>query len=98
MASCDPFDVPFTGSAQDLFVKISALIHQHGGTISGGPSGGAFSVPVPYLKEVAGTFSISGQICTITITQRSFFLACSTIESFIKSHINSVEAAAITDF
>jgi len=98
MASCNPFNVDFSGSAQDLFNKISTLIHQHGGTISGGPSGGAFSVPVPVLGTVAGTFSVSGQICTIHVTQRSFFLACSVIESFVKSNIPTVEKTAITDF
>ena len=98
MASCSPFDVDFSGSAQDLFNKISALIHQHGGSISGGPSGGSFSVPVPVFGTVAGTFSVSGQTCTIHITQRSFFLPCSTIESFVKSNIPSVEKTAVTDF
>ncbi len=98
MASCNPFKVDFSGSAQDLFNKISTLIHQHGGTISGGPSGGTFSVQVPVFGTVAGTFSVSGQTCTIHITQRSFLLPCSTIESFVKSHIPTVEKAEITDF
>ncbi len=98
MASCDPFSIDFSGSAQDLFNKISTLIHQHGGTVSGGPSGGTFSVPVPVFGKVAGTFSTSGQTCTIHITERSFFLACATIESFLKSNIPTIETAAITDF
>jgi hypothetical protein len=98
MASCNPFGVNFSGSAQDLFNKISILIHQHGGAISGGPSGGVFSVPVPVFGTVAGTFSISGQTCTIHVTQRSLFLACGVIESFIKSNIPVVEKVAITDF
>ena len=98
MASCDPFSVDFHGSAQDLFNKISTLIHQHGGSVSGGPSGGTFSVPVPVFGTVAGTFSVSGQRCTIHITQRSFFLACGIIENFVRSNIPTVEATAITAF
>jgi hypothetical protein len=80
MASCDPFSVPFSGSAQDLFNKISLLIHQHGGNISGGPSGGAFSVPVPVFGTVAGTFTVAGQRCPVHVTERSFFLPCSRRE------------------
>ncbi|MEJ2043452.1 MAG: hypothetical protein P8X74_02795 [Reinekea sp.] len=98
MASCSPFKIDFSGNAQELFNKISTLMHQHEGTVSGGPSGGAFTVPIPVFGKVAGTFSISGQTCTIHVTQRSFFLPCGTIESAIKSHIPAVEKAAITDF
>lgn len=98
MASCDPFKVDFSGSAQDLFNKISGLIHQHDGTISGGPSGGSFSVPIPVFGKVSGTFSVSGQTCTIHITQRSFFLPCGTIESFVRSNVPTVEETAITEF
>lgn len=98
MASCDPFDVVFSGSAQNLFNKISALIHQHGGTVSGGPSGGEFSVPVPVFGTVAGIFSVAGQTCTIHVTQRSFFLPCSTIESFVRSNIPTVQATKMEDF
>jgi hypothetical protein len=98
MASCKPFDVEFSGSGQDLFNKVSTLVHQHSGTISGGPSGGSFSVPASVFGTIAGTFSISGQTCTVHITKRSFVLPCGTIESFIKSHIPKVVKAAITDF
>lgn len=98
MASCNPFDVEFSGSAQELFNKVAVLIHQHGGTISGGPSGGSFSVPVPVFGVVAGTFSVSGQDCTVHITQRSFFLACGIIESFVRGNIPAVEETALTAF
>ncbi len=98
MASCKPFSVKFSGSAQELFTKIAALIHDHGGTITGGPSGGAFSVPVPVLGAVAGAFSVSGQKIEIHITKRSIFLACGTIEKFVKDHIPTVQKTAIADF
>ena len=84
----------FTGSAQELFVKIATMIHEHGGTITGGPSGGAFTVGTP-LGPVAGTFMVSGQTCTITITQRPFLLPCSVIQNFIKSHLPAVAQAQL---
>lgn len=96
MASCPPFSVEFTGSAQELFVKIATMIHEHGGTITGGPSGGAFTVGSP-LGTVAGTFMVSGQTCTITITQRPFLLPCSVIQNFIKSHLPAVAQAQFSD-
>jgi hypothetical protein len=98
MASCDPFAINFSGDPQDLFNKISTLVHQHGGMISGGPTAGTVSVPVPVFGTVAGTYSVAGQTCTIHITQRSFFLPCETIKSFLESQLPAVEAAAITDF
>lgn len=55
MASCSPFKVDFSGSAHDLLVKVSHLIHGHGGKISGGETRGSFSVPVPVSGTVAGT-------------------------------------------
>jgi hypothetical protein len=91
MASCDPFDVHFAGDAQGLYDKIAALIHQHGGTISGDTSHGSVSVPVPVFGTVEATYSVSGQTCTIHVTQRSFFLPCGTIESFVKGHVPTVE-------
>lgn len=98
MASCSPFGVQFSGSAQDLYTKIETLIHQHGGSINGDASGGKFSVPVPVFGTVEGTYSVSGQTCTIHITKRSFFLPCSTIENFVKNHIPTVVATAMADF
>lgn len=98
MASCDPFSVEFSGSAQDLFNKTSVLVHQHDGSISGGPSGGAFSVQVPIFGTVAGTFSVAGQLFTVHVTQRSFFLACGIIESFVRSNVPTIETTAISAF
>lgn len=71
MSSCNPFSVNFSGSSQDLFNKVSSLIHQHNGTITGSPTGGTFSVPIPVFGVVAGTFDVSGQTCKIHVTQRS---------------------------
>ena len=96
MASCSPFRVDFTGSAQDLFIKIATMIHDHGGTITGGPSGGAFTVGTP-LGTVSDTFTVSSQTCTITITQRPFLLPCSVIQNFIKRHLPAVAQAQVGD-
>lgn len=93
MPSCKPFDVAFTGSAEDLFDTISTVIQNNGGTISGTPSGGTVSIRLPALGQVAGTFSVSGQTCTIHITKRRFFLPCGTIQSFLRSQVPNLGTA-----
>ncbi|CAM3549175.1 hypothetical protein [Paracidovorax anthurii] len=70
------------------------MIHDHGGTITGGPSGGAFSVDTP-LGSVAGTFMVSGQSCTIT--KRPFILPCKVIENFIRNNLPTVAQAQFAD-
>lgn len=93
---CD-FSVQFKGSAEELFKKVKKLVEQHHGVIHGDARSGSFSVPVPIFGTVAGNYSISGQTCKICITQKSFFLACSVIESFVKSQIPAVANAAMED-
>lgn len=93
---CD-FSIPFGGSAEDLYKKVKRLVEQHHGVIHGDAKSGSFSVPVPVFGTVAGNYSISGQTCKICITQKSFFLACGTIESFIKANIPKVESAAMDE-
>ncbi len=97
MASCSPFTVDFSGSAEDLYKKISKLIHKHGGKIKGDDKSGTFSVPVSVFGTVKGSYKVSGQRVTITITDRSFFLPCGTIEDFVKSHVPKVVAAEISE-
>jgi len=98
MASCSPFKIEFSGSSQDLHKKVETLVKQHGGTIEGDPAGGKFSIPIPVFGVVAGTYQVTKQTCTIHITNRSFFLACGTIEKFIKSHIPTVAKTSEAEF
>ena len=97
MAACDPFKISFQGSAEELFEKIKKLVQENGGTISGNSSGGSLSVSTP-VGKVDADYSVSGQECTITITKKPFLLSCSAIESFIKGHIPSVDAADMDEF
>ncbi len=96
MASCSPFSIKFSGSASELFQKITSLMKSHGGSVSGDETKGTFSVPTP-IGAIAGTYAISGQECTIHITQRSFFLPCKTIKSFIEDNIPKVQKADIAE-
>lgn len=96
MASCDPFTVDFQGSAEDLFTKVSALVHDHNGRITGGPAGGAISVSTP-VGSIDAKYTIDGQVLTATVTKRPFFLPCSAIQSFVRSNVSTVEATALAE-
>ena len=98
MSSCSPFGVPFSGSAQDLYDKLVALIHQAGGTITGDASSGSFDLPVPPLGHAKGTYTISGQTLTIHVTSKSILLSCSAIAKYVKDHLPRVEETDIADF
>lgn len=97
MPSCSPMTISFSGSSQDLVNKISLLINQHGGTISGGAAGGAFAISLSPFGTIKGTFSIVGQACTVIITERSFFLSCNAIQDFLQNNISRIEQAHPTE-
>ena len=94
MASCDPFTTGFSGSADQLFAKLSKLVHDNGGRITGNASAGTVSISTP-IGAVDASYQVSGQDVTIHVTKRPFFLPCSTIESFVKEHLPSVEGTDI---
>lgn len=89
MAKCD-FKVNFSGSAQELFDKVKALIQENNGTVHGGPTSGSFSV-----RSITGTYSVSGQTVRIIITKKPFFISCSLIEKFVRSNVPTVLATSI---
>lgn len=86
MSSCDAFNVNFTGSAQDFFNHAAQLLQQNNGTISGGPAGGSFSVPA-LTSSITGDFSISGQTCSIHVSDHPFFITCGAIQDYVHSHV-----------
>ena len=89
MAKCN-FSIDFKGSAEDLVAKMKKAIEDAGGIFSGNTQNGSFSVPTP-LGKIAGTYTISGQTIHITITDKPFFVSCSTIEDKIKEYIGQAE-------
>jgi hypothetical protein len=83
MASCDPFDVPVSGDPATVFNQVKTAIENNGGRLTGDQNSGNISVGIPILGTVQGNYVFSGQIVTITVTEKPFLLPCSKIESEI---------------
>ncbi len=93
MASCKPFQVEFSVSAEVLYKKIVDLIDNHSGSIQGDHTAGSFSVPVSSFGRVEGNYSITDSAICLTITKRPRLLACAVIESFFRKNLPKLEAA-----
>jgi len=85
MSACT-FTVPFSGDTETVLNKAKAAIEKQGGTFSGDENAGAFHLSV-MNNTIAGSYTVSGNELTMTITDKPFFVPCSTIESMLKSKL-----------
>jgi hypothetical protein len=81
---CDPFDVTFNGPAATLLANATTQIQAQGGTLTGDANAGNINISLPIVGAIAGTYKITGQTITITITQKPAFVPCDMITSKIK--------------
>ncbi len=72
-----------------LFDKFKTLVESRGGVVIGNQHSGAMSAPIPFLGDLKGNYIISGYTVRITITQKPFLVACSTIEENLRSLLKS---------
>lgn len=86
MSSCN-FSIPFSGDANAIVAKAKGVIEAQNGIFNGNTSSGNFEVTL-LANTVKGSYSISAQILNLTITDKPFFVPCSTIESFLRSKIS----------
>ena len=85
MSKCN-FNIPFSGDAENIVFKAKTSIEKQGGIFNGDLLSGDFSVNV--LGNIAGAYTISGNVMTIDILSSPMFIPCSQIESFMKSQLN----------
>jgi len=85
MSACT-FTLPFSGSPEVILNKAKAAIEKQGGTFNGDEKAGAFHLSV-MNNTIAGSYTISGHELTMIITDKPFFVPCSTIESMLKSKL-----------
>jgi len=79
------FDITIDGSV-DVFVnKARTEVNGAGESFNGNSSSGSFNVPIPF-SQIAGSYTIIGQIATVTITSKPFVISCSAIEDYIEAH------------
>ena len=88
MASkCDPFDVTIKGKPKDVLGQVRKKISDAGGSFAGDEHAGTFSGK-SVLGDIKGSYSVSGQTATITITSKPFLAPCGKIESTIRDYFS----------
>lgn len=80
------FTIPFSGDASVVLDKAKSAIEKQGGNFTGDNNEGSFFVSV-VGNTVAGSYKVEGQDLSLNITEKPFFVPCSTIESFLKSKL-----------
>jgi hypothetical protein len=84
MSKCN-FSIGFTGSPEQVFSRAKAAVEQQGGTFSGDPNSGNFSINV--FGNIRGTYSVSGQQLHVSIEDKPMMIPCAAIENVLKSQI-----------
>lgn len=80
------FNFEFPISADELVRRVGDGIRSAGGSFSGDPAEGHYSVWTP-IGAISGTYSVSGQSIQIVVTDKPFILSCSLIEKKLKEYI-----------
>lgn len=84
--SCN-FNLKFTEPAVIAIGKARAAVESQNGTFTGNSESGNFEVTV-FGNTIKGDYSVTGQILNLIITDKPFFIPCSTIESFLLKSIS----------
>ena len=81
------FDIPFNGSSDELIAKASKAIRDAGGTFTIiSVTQGNFSLPTP-VGRIDGSYTIAGQVLSITITHKPGLVSCGRIEKELRERI-----------
>ncbi len=98
--SCDSFTVKYSEDGQELFAKVSKLVHENGGYISSelasGEFSGSLSGAFANFSNMKGTYSVSeaDKTCTIRITNKPCFVPCYAIKTLVISQLPKIEKKA----
>ena len=90
MPACN-FSIPFSGSPADISQKAQAAIKDQGGLFRGDDTSGMFQLTV-LGSDIRGSYVISGQELQVTIDSKPFMIPCSTIQSYLAKHLETVRA------
>ncbi len=84
--SCN-FNLKFNEPAAMAVAKARAAVEVQNGTFNGDDASGNFEVSV-FGNIIKGNYTVTGQILNLIITDKPFFVPCSTIESFLLKQIS----------
>ena len=80
------FTVPFSGDAAGIVAKAKHAVEQQEGSFTGDSKAGSFHLSV-LGNTIAGSYTVEGQLLSLLITEKPFFVPCSTIENMLKSKL-----------
>ncbi len=80
------FNVNFSEPASIAIGNAKAAIENQNGIFNGNETAGNFEVTI-FGNTIKGNYSVTGQILNLIITDKPFFVPCSTIESFLSKNI-----------
>lgn len=86
MSDCN-FKLPFSESPHIAVTKAKAAVESQNGIFNGDEHSGNFEVTI-FGNTIKGNYSVEGQILNLAITDKPFFVPCSTIESFLQKQIS----------
>jgi len=84
--SCN-FNLNFSEPPNLAVAKARAAVEAQNGVFNGDDTSGNFQVTV-FGNTIKGNYTVNGQILNLTITDKPFFVPCSTIESFLVKNIS----------
>lgn len=86
MSACN-FDIPFSEPATIAVGKARAAVESQNGIFNGNNNSGEFEVTL-VGNTIKGNYTVAGQVLHLVITQKPFFVPCSTIESFLLKQVS----------
>lgn len=81
------FNLQFTEPPSAAVGKARAAVESQNGIFNGDETSGNFEVTV-FGNTIKGTYTVTGQVLNLVITDKPFFVPCSTIESFLLKQIS----------
>lgn len=86
MSECN-FSIPFNQPVSQVILKAQGAIESQNGIFNGDQRSGDFQVSI-IGNNIKGSYTISGQVMNLVITQKPFFVPCSTIENLLLKEIS----------
>lgn len=86
MSDCN-IALPFTGSVASAIAKAKSAIENQNGIFNGDEKSGDFEVTV-FGNTIKGQYTVTQQTLNLVITNKPFFVPCSTIESLLLKEIS----------
>jgi len=86
---CD-FKVPHAGNTEAILSKLKHVVEKNGGQLTETDGGGTFSLSTP-LGSVAADYKLLPDAIDLHVTEKPFFMSCSSIEGIVTDFLTKVK-------